>query len=223
MKRLVSVSLCVLIIVFSFDVYAQTISWEIKLHNSTNTNILTEEITAYVNNGYVPLGITYDNTELYILYVQDDEFGMQAWSLDWYEDRNELQNSITNQMNQGYIPTGITYTGDLFYVLYIQVESSAEAWRLEPAPSTNLKAVQKTIQPYIKQGYLPVGITELENKYWTLLLRIPDTTAQYWSIETYDVGRHANPINSKIEQGYVPWGVMYNRNAGEIDILYVKF
>lgn len=222
MKKLVNFGLAVFIMLFALQTSAQVIPWEIKLH-STEISILEQEVTAYANEGYVPLGITYDDIELYILYVQDPVLGMQAWSLEWYEDRTEVQNGITDNMEYGYIPTGITYTGDLFYVLYIQVESSAGAWQLVPSDSNSLQSVQNAIQPYIDQGYIPFGITALEDEYWTLLLNVPTSTASYWMIETYPVGNHGDNITENIEQGYYPWGLMYNSNAGLIDLLYVSF
>jgi hypothetical protein len=222
MQRHVRISIALVALILSVPVFGQTISWEIKLHNSTNTDILEREVSAYVDNGYVPLGITYDDVELYILYVNNIDIDAYAWSIEWYDNRNDVQTGITNNMNEGYIPTGITYTGDQFYVLYIQTDSSADAWQLVPS-GTNLQSVQSAIQPYIDQGYLPTGITSLDNEYWTLLLHIPDTTAEYWRLETYEAGTHANSINRNIEQGYLPWGLMYNANSGEIDILYVGF
>lgn len=222
MKIHVFISIFLMIFMLALSAFGQTISWEIKLHNSENLNILKQEVTAYINNGYVPLGITYDDAELYILYVHDPDFGVQAWSLEWYDNRNDVQTGITTNMNQGYIPIGITYTGESFYVLYIQISSSASAWQLIPS-GTNLSSVQRAIQPYLDQAYLPVGITSLDDEYWVLLLLIPDTTSDYWRLETYEVGTHSDAVNRNIEQGYIPWGVMYNANAQEIDILYVGF
>jgi hypothetical protein len=219
MKRIIRLSLFFLIITFSFNVSAQVISWEIKQH-STDIATLEDEVTAYMNDGYVPLGITYDNVELYILYVHDPDVGAKAWSIEWYETRDDVQNGITSNMNQGYVPMGITYTGELIYVLYLMIESTATAWRLEPS-AVDLQSVHDAIQPYVSQGYIPVGITAVEGEYWTLLLLIPDTTVQRWLIETYTVGTHADPINSSIEQGYVPWGIMYRDEL--VDILYVGF
>jgi hypothetical protein len=175
-----------------------------------------------MENGYVPLGITYDNVELYLLYISDPGFSAQAWSIEWYENRNEVQNGMTDNMNQGYVPVGITYTGDLVYVLYLMMESSVEAWSLIPS-AMDLSDVHDAIQPSVRQGYIPVGITAYEGEYWTLLLRIPGTTAEEWMIEVYEVGTHGDYINANIEQGYLPWGMMYDAENGEIDILYVGF
>ncbi|PIE36369.1 hypothetical protein CSA56_00440 [candidate division KSB3 bacterium] len=73
---------------------AQLVNWEIKQH-STDLELLEGEVSRYVNNGYVPLGISYDNVELYILYVQDRDLEVEAWLIEWYEDRTEIQNGIT--------------------------------------------------------------------------------------------------------------------------------
>jgi len=214
-----SLLLCILLLVVD-NVSAQMINWEIKQH-STDIELLEQEVTNYVNNGYIPLGLSYDNVELYILYVRDPDFGMEAWSIEWYENKTEIQNGITDNMNQGYVPTGITYTGDLFYVLYVMIESSATAWQLIPA-ALDLDAVHDAIQPYIVQGYLPSGITAFEGEYWIMLLHIPDTTAEYWKIEAYETGRHGDEINRNIERGFFPWGLMYRSDRG-VDILYVNF
>lgn len=220
MKKIVLISLiigCVCGITVSAS--AQLISWEIKQH-STNVEELESEVTDYVYSGYVPLGITYNEDELYVLYVQDDSFGMQAWSIEWYDDWSKVQSGITANMEQYYIPTGITYTGELFYVLYIQVDSTASAWQLTPS-TTDLQSVQDAVQLYVDQGYVPVGITAFNGQYWTLLLYIPNTTVQAWMIERYAVGMHGDAINENIEMGYVPWGILYRGDA--IDVLYVGF
>jgi hypothetical protein len=201
--------------------YAQEISWEIKQH-STDIDDLEAEVTEYMESGYVPVGISYDNVELYILYVHDPSVEASAWSIEWYDSTDTLQAGITEYMNDGYIPHGITYTGELFYVLYIQMENSADAWLLIPS-SQNLPAVEKAIQPDVSQGYVPMGIATYKGEYWTLLVRIPGTTIKRWSIESYKVGSHADLINAAIEQGYLPWGLTYNSKTGRIDILYVGF
>ena len=218
MKKLLSISLFVSIIVFSCSVYAQPI-WEIKQH-STTIEVLEDEVTEYMNNGYVPFGITYDNVELYLLYVYTPDFGAEAWSINWYDSWDEVENGITDMGNQNYIPTGITYTGEQFYVLYIQVENSATAWRLESS-AVDLQSVHDAIQPYVSQGYVPIGITAFEGEYWTLLLKIPDTTIQSWLLESYVVGNHADGINANVDEGYIPWGIMYRDDM--VDILYVGF
>lgn len=221
MKKSLCVSLFVILFSLSLSVCAQDISWEIKQHSPDNET-LEAEITEYMEEGYVPVGISYDNVELYILYIHDPSVEATAWQIKWYSNQDTLQDGMTENMNDGYVPIGITYTGDLFYVLYIQMESSADAWYLIPS-AQNLQAVEKAIQPDVSQGYVPMGIATYRNEYWTLLVRIPGTTIKRWAIETYQVGSHEDLINAAIEQGYLPWGMTYNAKTGLIDILYAGF
>jgi hypothetical protein len=198
---------------------AQTISWEVKKHN-THLETLKGEVTAMMQKGFIPLGLTFDNVDLYALYVNNTGLDVQSWSINWYDSQSELQQGLSESLNQGFVPTGITYTGDRFYILYLETKSSADAWRMEPSERA-LSAVQNAIQPYVDRGYIPFGITSYEGEYWTLLLHVPGTAIKRWLLETYEVGNHGPKINGNIELGYIPWGIMYR--GSEIDILYVSF
>ena len=78
MKKLIILSLCVAGMIVASTTDAQEISWEIKLHTSDDINQFEREVTNYVNRGYVPLGVTYDDVELYILYVKDLDLEMKS-------------------------------------------------------------------------------------------------------------------------------------------------
>lgn len=218
MKKTIGL-LCALIII-ACHVSAQEIAWEIKKH-STDLNKLKTEVSEYTNNGYLPLGITYDDAELYLLYIHMPDSGLEAWLVEWYKDIDEMQKEITSKMNDGYMPRGITYSSDVLYVLYVKLENPATAWQLIPS-ATNLPAVQKAIQPYVKEGYVPVGIAFFKNEYWTMLLLIPGTSAKSWLIESYKVGTHTASINANIKKGYIPWDIEYSGKE-RIDILYLLF
>lgn len=199
---------------------AQSLNWEIKLH-STNTKVFEAEVSRYIQNGFRPMGITYDNRELYVLYIQDPDFEIASWLLEWYSGLDELQNSVTANMRRGLVPMGVTYTGDKFYILYLETGSSAAAWRLERS-GTDLESVQNAVAPYSAQGFVPVGITFFQDEYWTLMLKVPGTAVKNWLIESYEAGEHAPGINAAIERGYMPWGLEYSGDK-RIDILYVAF
>jgi hypothetical protein len=156
---------------WAVSAFSQTMYWEITEH-STDLDILREEISEYIESGLVPVGISYDNMQLHVLYIEAPDLGVDGWYIEWYDTPNGLQNGITDMMNEGYMASGITYTGDLFYVLYIYLDHGATAWQLVPS-AKNLNAVQNAIQPYVNQSYLPVGITSLGREYWTLLVQNP--------------------------------------------------
>jgi hypothetical protein len=219
MQKIRTYLLVLLVLCLSMMLQAQEISWEIKKHD-TNLETLKGEVTAMIEKGFMPFGLTFNNVELYVFYMNNTGIEVESWSINWYDSQSEMQDGLTESMNEGFLPTGIAYTGDRFYVLYIETESTAEAWRMQPS-DRGLDSVQSAIQPYLDQGYVPFGITSFEGEYWTLMLKVPTTAIKSWLLETYEVGTHAPPINQNIEQGNIPWGIMYRGN--EIDILYVGF
>lgn len=220
MRKVIGLSLLFVGMLLASNAFAQEVAWEIKQH-STDLDALKKEVSEYTNNGYVPMGITFDGAESYILYLQEPDSGMEAWLIEWYNNRDEIRTGITAKMNEGYMPRGITYTGDALYVLYVKMKNPATAWQLVPS-ATNLQAVQKAIQPYVKKGYVPVGIAFYQKEYWTMLLLIPETSVTSWTIESYKVGTHADNINANIEKGYLPWDIEYS-GKDRIDVLYVGF
>lgn len=219
MKKTNAFLLVLLVFGLSTTLSAQTIGWEIKKHD-TNLETLKSEVTTMMRNGFVPFGLTFNNVDLYVLYMNNTGMEVESWSINWYDSQSEMQEGLTENMNEGFTPTGVTYTGDRFYVLYIKTESTADAWRMQPS-DRGLDSVQAAIQPYLDKGYVPFGITSFEGEYWTLLLKVPKTAIQSWLLETYEVGTHGPLINQNIEQGNIPWGIMYR--GDEIDILYVGF
>lgn len=218
MRKTLSLFFCLLALALMAS--AQTIRWEIKLQ-STDLDTLKTQVTAFLNQGYVPLGITFDNKELYILYIQAGDVDVEAWRIEWYDNRQAVNDGISGFLKKGYVPTGITYTGDQLYVLYLKMENNVTAWRLEPS-GTSLSSVRKAVQPWADKLYVPSGITFWQDQYWTLLLKTPGTTAKSWLIESYEVGTHGDLINDNIRREYIPWGLEYSGDK-RIDILYVKF
>jgi len=210
----------VFLLFFSFScihLSAQNIEWEIKSH-STRLETLKEEVTANMQRGFVPIGLTYDNVELYILYIKGLGQEVEGWLIEWYNNRDELLEGISGEMNKGYLPTGIAYAGDTIYVLFIHSKNTATSWRIEPS-ETDLRKVQEKIHPWIDQGYFPMDITSNEGTYVTLLVALERTVIKSWTIERYEVGTHGDAINANIRQGFIPWGIMYRGDV--IDILYV--
>jgi hypothetical protein len=199
---------------------SQTVNWEIKLH-STNLKTLEAEVNGMMRNAFRPMGITYDNRELYILYIQDPDFAVSSWLIEWYSTLDELQKKVTANMRRGLVPMGVTFTGDKFFILYLETESTATHWQLEPS-GTDLESVQSAVAPWSAQGYVPVGITFFRDEYWTLMLKIPGTAVKNWLIESYEVGQHGESVNEAIRRGYLPWGLEYSGDR-RIDILYVAF
>ena len=140
--------------------------------------------------------------------------------MEWYNDANSLQNGVNKNMNRGYIPTGFSWNGKAYYVFYIKTDFTGTAWRIVPA-SLNLQAVSSAIQPFIEQNYVPMGITVIQNQYYTLLVQFTEPLAKKWSIEGYYDNKSAitKGVNAKLPEGSVPWGIL--KNNGTVNILFV--
>jgi hypothetical protein len=200
--------------------HAESPFWEIKLH-STELEVLKAEVTEYCDAGLLPVGMSYNGNELYLMYIEATDLTIEAWLINWYDNETDLQYGINATMEEGYIPTGLSYIGEQFFVLYVKTENSAKAWQLVPS-GVNLSAVKKAIQSYVDNGYVPSAVAFFDNQYWTLLLDTPGTTIKKWLLETYKTGTHGQKIDERIEEGYIPWGLEYS-GTDRIDILYIGF
>lgn len=154
MKKINTCLILLMVLCMSLMLSAQTIGWEIKKH-STHLETLKNEVTAMMQEGFLPLGLTFNNVDLYVLYVNNTGLDVKSWSINWYDSQSEMQEGLTDSMNQGNLPVGITYTGDKYYLLYIETESPADAWRMQPSGRA-LDAVQAAIQTYLDRGYIPL-------------------------------------------------------------------
>ncbi len=98
-----------------------------------------------------------------MMYLNDNPFNITSWNVNWYNNVTELDNGITSMMNQGWIPMGMSFTSDSkFYMFYVQCDLQGTAWQITES-SMDLQQVAKDVQPYVSQGYVPVGITTYAN------------------------------------------------------------
>ncbi|MCU0241719.1 MAG: hypothetical protein MUF51_04785, partial [Vicinamibacteria bacterium] len=166
--------------------YAQTIEWEIKKH-STNMATFTKEVSAYVNQGHVPVGLTYDKREMYLLYVRGLGIEVSAWQMDWYDSEDKITQGINGRIAEGYLPTAISYTGESLYVMFVKTPNQVQAWKIV-ASTLDLKDVEAKLKPYLAQNYIPAGITFYGKNYWTLLIKSRKSTIKKYLIESYKLG-----------------------------------
>ncbi len=124
----------------------QTISWEIKKH-STNMTRFEAEVSGYVKRGCVPVGLTYDKREIYVMYLQGIEVEVSAWRMAWYDTVDGIREGINGKIAEGFIPSAITYTGDSFFVLFIKTPGQVLAWQIVPS-SADLEDVGRKLKPY---------------------------------------------------------------------------
>jgi len=223
MKRLFLLITIITAFFVASSAFAVTVKWKYTPHSS-NPSVLQSQVQNLANQGWTPLGLSYKDGKAWMLYVGGGLIKISAWSLNWYSDKdvNALKNGISSKMKQGYYPTGVSYIGDRIYILFIKRRNTGTAWQLVRS-SQNLQALRAKIQPYEYQSYIPVGITSNKGYFYALMVKTPGTTSKGWTIDPYSASDSVVKagINSRITQGYVPWGFMYRH--GRVYILYTKF
>jgi hypothetical protein len=221
MKRLWSglSVLALVLVITAVDARAQQINWEIKQHDNPDTFL--DDVTAKANEGYAPLGFTFRDETFYVLYVNGAGIEMSGIGVRQYDSFDKVKDGLTAEMEDGYMPTGIAHTGDLFFILYVKTPHTATAWQLVTSEIAG-PAIEAAINEWTEQRYYPVGITAYDDTWYTLLVQSRETNVQSWSLNSFkaDVQTLQSGINSKIEEGYVPFGLTYLED--EVQILFVS-
>jgi hypothetical protein len=196
--------------------------WEItKIPGSINA--MERPVSNALNSNKTPLGFSRQNDASWLMYLNDNPFNITSWNVNWYNNVTELENGITGMMNQGWIPMGMSFTSDnKFYMFYVQCDLQGTAWQITES-GMDLQQVAKDVEPYVSQGYVPVGISVYSNYYYTLLIQLPDGAGARWTIEGYNDNSTEikNGIENNIASGLVPFGFLKEGNV--VNVLYVGF
>jgi len=218
MKKLFLIGFWVFSILFSANLIAQDIECIIVEH-STEVAQLKKEIKKYVNQGYIPEGMTYDGNQLYFMYLNESEINLTEWILEWYDDTDELETGMDEHTSQGFIPAAITAMDDQIYVLFT-MEEGVEISGYSFIP-TSWETIEEDIEEDVNEGYIPVGIAVMnDGEYYVLMVTLEEVELSEWLVEEYETGEHQEAIDDKISDGFIPVGF----EAGDewVHVLYVK-
>lgn len=198
---------------------AQAYYWEFKEH-SANRNQVKNEIDNFIANGYIPVGITFLQGRLNVLYVNDGSDLPSAWYLGQYAGQGPLKSGIDQMTAQGYTPMGLSYFRNNFYVMFIKGVTPVNNWAIITS-SLSLQSLKREIQPYVRQGLIPFGMGSTSRQFLTLMVNSPGVKPSAWSIDQYALNRSAvlQGLNRNEAQGKVPWGFLHH--AGSVYILYL--
>lgn len=187
---------------------------------SLNDTYLSSKLDQDMGAGVTPVGINISNGGLQIMYLNQDLFKISAYAIDWYTDAETIKAGVTNKMqNEGYFPMGISSDDSKLYFLYVKGETNSLAWQLVESPQ-DLQQVAKNIDPYLKDNYLPVGITLHGDYYYVLLVQVEDVVFKNWNLQGYqDINVMNQDIKEKIKLQKMPFG--YLERGGIMNVLYV--
>lgn len=131
-------------------------NWSLETY--TDVYSLQQGITNYMDNGYVPMGISFaSGEELHVLYILS-HLRASAWQLVESElDLNDVSNDVQPYIYEQYIPVGISVFGGMYYTLLIQLQNSDPAnWTIQ-GYEDNSVLVSQSIDQKVNQGYVPFG------------------------------------------------------------------
>jgi len=193
--------------------------WEFKEHSSNPAQI-KNEIDTFIANGYIPVGITFLQGRLNVLYVNDNSDLPSAWYLAEYSGQGQLKSGMDQMAAQGYTPMGLSSNRGFFYVMYVQGIMPISNWAIITS-SLSLQSLKQAIQPYVRQGLIPFGMGSTSRQFLTLMVDTPGVKPSAWSIDQYALNRNAvlQGLNRNAAVGKVPWGFLHH--AGSVYILYL--
>jgi len=185
-----------------------------------NDPYLSSKLDKDMAAGVTPVGLNIIGNDIEVMYLNQDLFKINAWAIDWYANGEAIKNGITAKMqNEGFFPMGISSDNKNLYCLYMKGETNALGWQLVES-SQNLQEVAKNCDPYLKDSYLPLGITLHGSMYYVLLVQVKDIVFTNWELKGYTSETAMNnDIKAKITQKKMPFGFL--KNSGVINILYV--
>lgn len=200
---------------------AQMYYWEIFEHSS-NENRLQTEVTNFMENGFLPVGISFFRNKLTTFYLGKDILDASAWRIVPYASAGLLKSGIESMSESGYMPMGLSYTKGMFYVMFIQTSASFSRWAIIPS-SLSLKSLKRKIRPYVKDGYIPFGLGSNRGQLLTLLVETDALDVSQYSVEAYPIKRKTiqTSIDRNIENGFKPWGFLHH--GSQVFVVYLDF
>lgn len=131
-------------------------AWTLQWYNDANS--LQSGITQWMNNGYVPMGISFtDQGKLYAIFIQCQVQGT-AWQLvESNMDLNSVSNDLQPYIQQDYIPFGISVYQGKYYTLMVQAtDTGLKSWTIE-GYAFNQDIITQNINQKATEGMIPFG------------------------------------------------------------------
>ena len=94
-------------------------AWQL-IESELDLNVVSENISPYIYEKYVPVGITVFGGMYYTLLAQLPDSEPVRWTIEGYEDNTyTINQAVNNMVNQGLIPFGFLNEQGIVNVLYI--------------------------------------------------------------------------------------------------------
>lgn len=177
--------------------------------------------TINAKTGMIPVGISYYDHKLYILFNDGTQVGASAFYIQVLKNSSalQIQEAIQEVVNKGWIPFDITDTQREVIILYLRCKVSIDEWKIVKSKK-DWESIQNTVRSH--RSFFPLGISFGTLNAYILLIRSADSNLQAWVIR--NVGQTDAVVKTTVRKmmakGYMPYGFEYK--GGQVGIVFLK-
>ena len=97
----------------------QASAWQL-VESELDLGYVTNDVQSYINENYIPVGITVFGGMYYTLLAQVPDSKPVNWTIEGYENNNyTIQQGVNNAINSGFVPFGYLKEEGVVNLLYI--------------------------------------------------------------------------------------------------------
>jgi len=177
--------------------------------------------TINAKTGMIPVGISYYNKKLYILFNDGKQVGASAYYIQVLKSSSlqRIQGAIQEVVSRGWIPFDITDTQREVIILYLKCKVRINEWKIVKSKK-DWAAIQNTVTSH--RSFFPLGISFGPLNAYILLIRSTSSNLQGWVIR--NVGQTDAVVKAAVKmmmaKGYMPYGFEYK--GGQVGIVFLK-
>ena len=94
-------------------------AWQL-VESQLDLNAVSANMQPYLNQQYVPVGITIYNGMYYTLMTQIPDTKITNWTIEGYQyDNNAIMQNVNTKINSGLIPFGYLKEENIVNILYV--------------------------------------------------------------------------------------------------------
>lgn len=124
-----------------------------------NINALRAGLTTRLNNGYLPMGMTYYRNMVWVFYVQG-RIRSSGWKIVNAEPNAvELRSKINGLIEMGYFPVDITIVDGQFVILAINDPSARNMTWIIKKHSNKTNLFRSQVTTMVNQRWVPYTFT----------------------------------------------------------------
>lgn len=198
---------------------------ELVYHNyRVNTDEIAKGIKRLSSEqGLIPVGLTAVGGRMHVQSVPNSIIGATAWQIATYKSVDSFFAGLDQHVAEGFTPVDLAASGEMLMVLYLKMNIKTKGWKWI-ATKIDGQAVADGIGKFVRQGYIPVGMTIVSDAFGVLLIEPINCKLQQWQIGVYsrNIKEIETNVNKAIKAGFIPFGLILNETNSNIMLVQVE-